>query len=190
MKKWHPGSHRWTMQHSPFSVIFCCNSILKHLKQKLTVVQMLTCPHSAPFSLLFCGCDFNEVSSVTSASRCHQHRAWWGELAERAFPYGLCPCLSRWLEPWPWSIWSISLCWFSWLWKKQQQRNSELLYKAIGGQGGLNEYLQSTLRTLNERSYKNARCYYLFMKVLWLLANSMNCWHLIIETVCLSDPLW
>lgn len=75
------------------------------------------------------------------------------------------------------------------LWKTWRRIILNYLVRLLGRRG-LNEYLQSTLRPLNERSYKNARCYFLFMKVLWVLANSMNCWHLIIETVCLSDPLW
>lgn len=55
---------------------------------------MLIFPHLAPFKLLFCGCDFSGVPSVTSASRCRQHRAWRGELADRAVVMGCALALA------------------------------------------------------------------------------------------------
>lgn len=147
-------------------LIFSGNMIIKSKVEPSVIF-----PHPV---LLLHGSEFPGITSAASV--------WWGELAEGA---GLCPHLSPLglslalgaADPSPflfWETWSGII----------------LNYLAMSSGVGLNEYLQSTLRPLNERSYKNARCYYLFMKVLWVLANSMNCWHLIIETVCLSDPLW
>lgn len=146
-------------------LVWQCGNKTYFRAKKKGVEQMLNF-FALPFSLLLHDCDFSEVPRVTSDSCCRQ--LWVpGELTEGASSIGSPPA--------PVASLSCDLA------------LAELPYKATGG---LNEYSRNTLRPLNERSRKNAPCYYLFIKVLRVLANSMSCWHLIIETVCLSDPLW
>lgn len=147
-------------------LVWQCGNKTYFKAKKTGVEQMLIF-----FSLFHFHCFFTTVTSVRSleshlilaAVSSEYQGSWQKGLPAQALPMCQSPA------------WAVTLHWLNYL--------TRLL-------GGLNEYLRNTLRPLNERSHKNAPCYYLFIKVLRVLASSMSCWHLIIETVCLSDPLW